>query len=106
MSVNVTQQLLAELERLAKGAMPGPWQCYKPSEFPEDFRLAMAGKHDPKQYNGGYIGRLTRSHDPKMSGEGSMLPREQDAKFIAAANPSVVLALIERIRELEGAQKG
>lgn len=102
MSVKLTEKLLSDLENLAKHAMPGPWQSYQPSEFPEDFRLARAGEYEPSHYNGGYIGRLTRSHDPEMSGEGSMLPREQDAKYIAAANPVVVLALIARVRELEG----
>jgi hypothetical protein len=68
---------LDKLERLARAATPGPW---RQREQRDD------GSTLASYEQGCFV------ESPNMAGE--------DAAYIAAANPSVVLALIERLRRL------
>jgi len=66
-----------------------PWQCYQPSEFPNDIRLAKDTKVVSGEWNNGYIARLTYSHTrpPGWSGDdgsGYANPRMEDAQRIVA----------------------
>ncbi|WP_437582708.1 ead/Ea22-like family protein [Paramicrobacterium sp. CJ85] len=72
---------LAELERLAKAATPGPWSwCAKQTADGDSW--AVLDSHD---------------HALAMNTDGWVL----DAEFIAATDPQTVLALIERAESAE-----
>ncbi len=64
---------------------PAPWGHYHPSELPKDIRFAWGvGVGE----TGGYLFRLTSSHDPKLSGGGGgghNPPKDVDAAFISLA---------------------
>lgn len=82
---------LDELERLAKAATPGPWHAFsqqKPWEI-YDCRWAVGS---------GHMHALAVLDAPQTS---AALRVKADAQHIAAANPETVLALVERVRELE-----
>ena len=81
----MTPEQLDELERLAKAATPGPWVM----------------NSDDDSYCGRYYGLF--------GGEKCVIPidwnvqnypavHDEDAQFIAAANPQVVLELIQTLR--------
>lgn len=76
---------LDELERLARAATPGPWES------------DSAGIWTARKY--GFDGTSTASLVAMMAG---VAYDDNDRRFIAAVNPSVVLALIERLRKAEG----
>ena len=117
---------LEELERIAKAARPGPWQWYgntkmydvclatvdRGREFVMDFvRWGMAGAQprfqiDHRMVTLGELAADEHALGPKFE----VSYRRQfagighpDARHIAANDPSTTLALIARIRELEGA---
>jgi hypothetical protein len=76
---------LAELERLARAATPGPWERETDSDGNATPYLVMAG-------------------DIRISDTGWDVGKKQAGRntaFIAAAHPGTVLALVERVRELE-----
>lgn len=77
---------IEELERLAKAAAPGPW-CRR------DF-------HSSGQKNG----VDDSDGDVVCASYSSLRPKSFD--FIAAANPSAVLALIDRVKKAEAQQAG
>ena len=91
----ITEEKLDELDALAKDATPGEWTCESSGEERADgrgnMRLICAPSHD-------HPGRSQCI--AAMQG----LPFEyaNDAAYIAAASPDVVLALV---RELRVAQK-
>tara|TARA_B100000929_G_scaffold278597_1_gene254944 strand:+ start:7620 stop:8111 length:492 start_codon:yes stop_codon:yes gene_type:complete len=68
---------LAKLKKLAKGAVRGPWTRSKSGFI--------------------YAGNDKVAECPPCQGHRG----QRNAKFIAAANPAVVLQMIERIEELE-----
>lgn len=79
---------LDELERLAKAALPGPWE-----------QVELEGKSLP------YVFRQKESPDeiPSLVAETRQAigNENETAAYIAAMHPSTTLALIERIRELQ-----
>lgn len=76
--IEITPELLADLKDKAKKATPGPYIAYK-----ETFSIyAPSQKHDFIEI-------------PHCKN------REENLEYIATANPSVILALIERIEWLE-----
>ena len=78
---------LEELERLAKAATSGPWKYQKLYGH----NNAERGWEVIEPRDGRYFGVAEMSSFNNL---------EPDAEFIAAANPGVVLQLIECIRDL------
>jgi hypothetical protein len=74
---------LQQLKALALGATAGPWGCFANEEDGD------ITSHDVIAINSG-VHIASEDH----------LPSEETAKYIAAASPDVVLALIERIESL------
>jgi hypothetical protein len=84
--IHMTAIDLDKLEALAKAATPGPWRL-------SEKEIIVYSADEQHGYN---------VHDMKGGGhEGMLENHKKDAAFIAAANPSAVLALIARVRELE-----
>lgn len=75
---------LSRIETLAREATPGPWERDELQP-----RAVYRAKYDD------CLRRV--SECPALYGQQAM----RDAAYIAAANPAAVLALIERVRELE-----
>lgn len=82
---------LAELERLAKAATPGPWEIAA-SKYPVD------GAHDFAITQANVRGVLAECFG--RMGETVYLPAEANAAFIAAANPAAILKLIAALRSI------
>ena len=72
---------LEELKRLAKAATPGPWQ------------VSLNGSGEDGWVEDSNSQYLTTGYEGEMAAK--------DVRFIAAANPAAVLALIERVEEAE-----
>lgn len=73
MSIEITPELLNDLEHKARGTCGSRWVLVNGNELkPYHYRWTIA-----------------------------VFPDSNDAKFVAAASPAVVLALIARIEELE-----
>jgi hypothetical protein len=87
--VKITPELLADLEAKAKAATPGPWALWTGCSW-RRFGSEATGQSfcEPKTQNS--------DRQPDL-----WFRNDADAKFIPAANPSVLLALVGRIRELE-----
>ncbi len=81
---------LDSLEALALKATPGPWH-----ECPMQMFVFGPG-------GGDMIASTDDNGELLIRGHGARLPMEANAHFIAAANPSVILDLIRRVREAEG----
>lgn len=85
---------LDRLEALARAATPGPW---KPTD---GYEASQAGRHDDD------VSVLEdASGDPVIEhvyydGHHTIV-RPRDVQFIAAANPAVILDLVERLRAAE-----
>ena len=73
---------LNELEALAKAATPGPWHSPGIGEIHNEKCVVIASIDFPHEHN---------------ENEGGT---QQDADFIAAANPQVILQLIALIRQM------
>ncbi len=87
---------LDALERLAKAATPGPW-VYD--------GIAFVGKENVPGKGFQMIAdndRETGCLRPRGFGAG--LPLDANGKFIAAANPQTVLALVAEVRRLREAE--
>lgn len=80
---------LDELETRAKAATPGPW---------------LIERRD--MGSGEIIHVVYGTHDVTWSGDEACPNARGDARYIAAASPDVVLALIARVRELEDTIEG
>ena len=78
----VTDTQLAALEKLAQAATPGPWVVYTDSNF---------DGHQIESEDG-----VERIVCPETS---DGVRREEDAEYIAAANPAVMLGLIDELRQ-------
>ncbi len=78
----MTEGQMAELRALAKAATPGPWLIQKP--YTQEVRHPAGGPL-------GGTGEVCEPH------------REQDAAFIAAANPTVIVQLLDMIDSLRSA---
>jgi alkanesulfonate monooxygenase SsuD/methylene tetrahydromethanopterin reductase-like flavin-dependent oxidoreductase (luciferase family) len=78
-----------ELERLAEAATAGPWRTI---DFAGDVHVYAGDDECVAAYTGCYESCAVSIES-------------RDAAFIAAADPPTVLALIARVRELEG-QRG
>lgn len=79
----ITKEQLADLERLARAATPGPWEC---------------------QTSNGWR-RVGTTAANRGRSDGDVLANDAaspaNMAYIAAANPATVLALLDRIAELE-----
>lgn len=81
----MTEQVdLGALEALAKAATPGPWFASRPGKRYEEGHHVWS-KREPEEPD---------SHDIAMHCWG-----QEEAEFIAAADPSTVLALIAELRQ-------
>ena len=78
----MTRDEMQELRRLAEGATPGPWKA------------ALNGTDESGWVQDANSDSMTVGYEGEMAAK--------DVRYIAAANPAVVLALIARIEELEG----
>lgn len=109
MTLDEIKRLAREAKERSGEASAGPWKFYTPSEHTDDYRVARLGTHDRSNWNGGYAFRLTRSHSVDGT-QGSLHPREQDAKFVVYARADVpvladaVLALVEALEACGGSE--
>lgn len=76
---------LEELKRLARDATPGPWST--------------------KEYGPDHLEVLLPNGFSRIISDPTVVT-DYDARYIAAANPAAVLALIERVEKAEAALKG
>jgi hypothetical protein len=80
---------IQKLRRLAEAATPGPWVVSRSTiTRPGQAAVKEVGAFD-------WICSMQISNQPNW---------DRDAEFVAAANPAVVLALIDRIAALESGQ--
>ena len=96
---------LKALKAAAEAATPGPWDVWAETTMTKEdaiSELAFQVKHTPDQDFAGAVYLLNADGKcPALTGCG---PRsKENADFIALANPSTILSLIERCEELEGA---
>lgn len=82
--VQITAELLAELDSAATAATPGPWHS-EPSDDEEYCAEVKRG-----------LFFVATTHDGVMSRRNA----QENAQFIAAANPATILALTAHIRSL------
>ncbi len=75
---------LSAIHAAAKAATPGPWTAHKWDRLNDR----------PPRIDMGHGGRCCQFIGPASA-------RDEDAVFIASASPSVVMALVDRVRELE-----
>ena len=80
---------LAELRRLAEAATPGPWDCYRPHPA---YRAYSVDQVMPE----GHLGETVAVTEDVYA--------EVNGAFIAAANPAVVLALLDRLAHMTEAR--
>ena len=87
-TARVTPEMLAELRRLAEAATPGPWEAFG----------AVGGRRGER-----WLGVTTDMRATESARAGDVFAAQdctrQDALFIAAANPAVVLALLDAAAE-------
>lgn len=86
-----------ELRRLAEAATPGPWRRAGTESKPCPVVSAL---NKEKGYQ--IHSMLWVKRDTPAVYDGMRDVYNRDAAFIAAANPAAVLALLDRIKELEG----
>lgn len=83
----ITKEQLAELASLARAATPGPWKTGKRRQVVGPYDVCVDTDIGPK---------VLLSGNSNFIADG-----ERDAAFAAAANPVTVLALLDRIAELQ-----
>jgi len=83
---------LSRLESLAREATPGEWEAW---DEPSEGAPTVARCNDNGCREIAYITEHPHLPDPRKDASAN-------AAYIAAANPAAVLALIARVRELEG----
>lgn len=98
---------LAKLKALAEAATPGPWR-YRPDKY-DDWGY-VRGPSDDEIDIGWTIAVVSAGRHVSVAEKDEHRRTETDpygdnAQFIAAANPTAVLALIDRVEELERALK-
>ena len=85
-TARVTPEMLAELRRLAEAATPGPWEAFG----------AVGGRRGER-----WLGVTTDMRATESARAGDVFSAQdctrQDALFIAAANPAVVLSLLDHL---------
>lgn len=86
---------LDTLEKLADAATPGPWSVYEDCAF-------MVAVDTERFTTKGTLGNYETANICKVDGS-PMFQREEDAAFIAAANPQTVKQLIALIRQCKEA---
>jgi hypothetical protein len=79
---------LAKLKALAQAATPGPWR-----DCPMDMFVFGPG-------GGDMIASTDDNGELLIRGHGARLPMEANARYIAAVDPTTVLALIAEIERL------
>lgn len=84
--IEITPELREELRRKATAAMPGPWRWDENKQLVSDAEVDSEG--DPE----------TVINDPYVF---HWRTGEDDRAYIAAANPAIVLALLDKIDALE-----
>jgi hypothetical protein len=101
---------VAELRRLAGEATPGPWTAdldvYEGADGPESAGYFTAGVCNNAKGSEPYLLFLSET---TILNDGTNVTYEQakatreytDAAYIAAVSPDVILALLDRIEELE-----
>lgn len=95
--IEITPELLADLKKKAEKATPGPWDICAATAAKNSFKSILI--HGNEQIA---IVKTPRG----LNRHGSTKDiRERDATYIAAANPQVVLALVEEIEDLRSRQK-
>jgi hypothetical protein len=93
----IMDEELERLKRLANEATPGPW-FEDSNNHPDDISI-WSGAPDDLDENIKFIGNIGAGHISKV---GVCFDTEtRDGKYIAAANPQVILALIERLERAE-----
>ena len=84
---DLSPSLLDTLERLARGATPGPWEI---RDLPNGWMLCPISAKDSNDA----ICGAEADYDPLWE----KAPEEKDRSYIPACSPSVILALIEAAR--------
>jgi len=103
--VEVTTELLASIEHAANAAAPALWHACIGSGAGEPgesckCRMVYGGEGPPVAF------AIAAEDESFTCGEGwSKEQARANARYIAAASPAVVLALVEHIRELEAREK-
>ena len=82
---------LSTLTALAQAATPGPWEC--------------SGDSRERSSNYPTYEITTEANAHSGSHRQMLVRRREDAAFIAACSPDVILALVARVNELEAALK-
>lgn len=109
---------LDELRKLAEAATPGPWETrydgYEDIDADDIISGELEDDELPEEITVGAGSYLTSpghylssdrilDYDTSSHSAGDFHFPVANAEFIAAANPKVILELIERVREAEGA---
>lgn len=102
--MTLTPELLAELRRKAETATPGPWEWQDGSLKSTGLPTAWGHETILDPHNCAYPSE-TPSDALGSIGNVAEARKAETAEFIAAANPAVVLALLDRIGELEADRK-
>ena len=85
---------LSDLERLARAATPGPWTIDEAPRPAGSINATVDGRNVQVASADGQAAMFDMRAEPHAV-------QHANAAFIAAANPTAVIALIERVRELE-----
>ena len=97
-TARVTPEMLAELRRLAEAATPGPWYLDGPWWYGDDDSAYCISTAED-------AGRIAVTiAPPRYIFGGEREVRDANARFIAAANPAVVLALLDRLAHMREAR--
>jgi len=95
MEINLNENRLAELERLANAATSGPWIACGPSfgaSSPKYLNEVVVDNPEDDENDGIEVCRPPVGLEDAVSA---------DMEFIGAANPAVVLELVRRLRNAE-----
>ena len=99
-TARVTPEMLAELRRLAEAATPGPWYLDGPWWYGDDDSAYCISTAED-------AGRIAVTiAPPRYIFGGEREVRDANARFIAAANPAVVLALLDAAAERDALAAG
>jgi len=90
---SVTDELVAELEALARKATPGPWWI-------DSHGNNMVSESMDHQLVFTADDRMGKAERNKETGNLSHWPNDWDASYIATANPATILALLAERAEL------